>query len=163
HRRAVDSVPQGSSIHVVVHETDWSPSVRQAITCRGVVKEAKTRLIGPAHLVRSLHVVARIGTRAGCPFAHPRRGLRAVLAARRGVRGVGIDAIIERSGVARMTLYRHFRSKDELVLAFLERRDERWTREWLQAGIEQRASAPADRLLAIFDVFDEWFRRDDYE
>jgi AcrR family transcriptional regulator len=85
------------------------------------------------------------------------------LFSRRGVRGVGIDAIIERSGVARMTLYRHFRSKDELVLAFLERREERWTRDWLQAGIERRAGAPADRLLAIFDVFDEWFRRDDYE
>ena len=85
------------------------------------------------------------------------------LFSRRGVRAVGIEAIIERSGVARMTLYRHFRSKDELVLAFLERREERWTRAWLQAGVERRAGAPADRLLAIFDVFDEWFRREDFE
>jgi AcrR family transcriptional regulator len=81
----------------------------------------------------------------------------------RGVRGVGIDAIIERSGVARMTLYRHFGSKDELVLAFLELREEQWTRRWLQAEVERRASAPADRLLAVFDVFDEWFRRPDFE
>jgi AcrR family transcriptional regulator len=81
----------------------------------------------------------------------------------RGVRGVGIDAIIERSGVARMTLYRHFGSKDDLVLAFLERREEQWTRRWLQAEVERRAAAPADRLLAVFDVFDEWFRRDDFE
>jgi AcrR family transcriptional regulator len=85
------------------------------------------------------------------------------LFSRRGVRAVGIEAIIERSGVARMTLYRHFRSKDKLVLAFLERREERWTRAWLQAGIEQRAGTPAGRLLAIFDVFDEWFRREDFE
>jgi AcrR family transcriptional regulator len=81
----------------------------------------------------------------------------------RGVRGVGIDAIIERSGVARMTLYRHFGSKDDLVLAFLERREEQWTRRWLQAEVERRAAAPAERLLAVFDVFDEWFRRDDFE
>jgi AcrR family transcriptional regulator len=85
------------------------------------------------------------------------------LFSRRGVRAVGIEAIIERSGVARMTLYRHFRSKDELVLAFLERREEQWTRGWLQAGIEARATDPAERLLAIFDVFDAWFRRPDFE
>jgi AcrR family transcriptional regulator len=81
----------------------------------------------------------------------------------RGVRGVGIDAIITRSGVARMTLYRHFASKDELVLAFLEQREERWTRAWLQAEVERRATVPAERLLAVFDVFDEWFRRPDFE
>jgi AcrR family transcriptional regulator len=85
------------------------------------------------------------------------------LFSRQGVRAVGIDAIIARSGVARMTLYRHFRSKDDLVLAFLEQREERWTRSWLQAGVERRKKAPADRLLAIFDVFDGWFRRADFE
>jgi len=47
---------------------------------------------------------------------------------RRGIRGVGIDAVISESGVARMTLYRHFTSKEELVLAYLERREEQWTR-----------------------------------
>lgn len=85
------------------------------------------------------------------------------LFSRRGIRAVGIDAIIERSGVARMTLYRHFASKEELALAFLERRDERWTREWLQAEVERRESDPQRRLLVIFDVFDEWFRRPDFE
>jgi AcrR family transcriptional regulator len=108
---------------------------------------------------------APAGARSGAPGEARSRILDAAyeLFSRRGVRAVGIEAIIERSGVARMTLYRHFRSKDELVLAFLEQREERWTRGWLQAGIEQRASAPADRLLAIFDVFDEWFRRPDFE
>jgi AcrR family transcriptional regulator len=80
-----------------------------------------------------------------------------------GIRAVGIDAIIDRSGVARMTLYRHFGSKDALVLAFLERREERWTRDWLQRAIERRAVDPGERLLAIFDVFDEWFQREDFE
>src|SRR4051812_2071328 len=67
-----------------------------------------------------------------------------------GIRAVGIDAIVARSGVARMTLYRHFGSKQELVLAWLERRDERWTRTWLQAEVRARATDPAERLLAIF-------------
>jgi AcrR family transcriptional regulator len=80
-----------------------------------------------------------------------------------GVRAVGIDSIIERSGVARMTLYRHFASKDALVLAFLERREERWTNAWLQGEVERRAADPGERLLAIFDVFDEWFQRPDFE
>ena len=68
--------------------------------------------------------------------------------ARYGIRAVGIDAIIDHSGVARMTLYRHFSSKDELVLAFLERRDALWSVAWLQAEVEQRAKKPVERLLA---------------
>ena len=80
-----------------------------------------------------------------------------------GVQAVGIDAIITRSGVARQTLYRHFDSKQDLVLAFLERREELWTKGWLQAEVQRRASDPRERLLAIFDVFGEWFQEDDYE
>ena len=85
------------------------------------------------------------------------------LFARQGVQAVGIDAIIERSGVARQTLYRHFGSKQELVLAFLERREEVWTYGWLAAEVHRRQRDPRRRLLAIFDVFDEWFRDPDFE
>jgi AcrR family transcriptional regulator len=62
-----------------------------------------------------------------------------------------------------MTLYRNFGSKDELILAFLARREERWTRAWLQAEVERRAATPAARMLAIFDTFGEWFAREDFE
>lgn len=82
---------------------------------------------------------------------------------RYGIRGVGIDAIIQRSDVARMTLYRHFASKDDLVLAFLERRHALWNVAWLQAEIEQRAHEPVQQLLVIFDVLGEWFRLDSFE
>jgi AcrR family transcriptional regulator len=85
------------------------------------------------------------------------------LFSRHGTRAVGVDRIIAESGVAKMTLYRNFASKDDLILAFLERREERWTREWLQATVERRAETPAQRLLAIFDTFAEWFARDDFE
>jgi AcrR family transcriptional regulator len=85
------------------------------------------------------------------------------LFSREGVQAVGVDAIIERSGVARQTMYRHFKSKQDLVLAFLERREEVWTRAWLAKETARRTEDPAGRLLAIFDVFDEWFRRPDFE
>ena len=82
---------------------------------------------------------------------------------RHGIRSVGIEAIIEGSGVAKMTMYRHFRSKDDLVVAVLERRAELWTRSWLQTEVEHRAADPAGRLLAVFDVFGEWFHRPGFE
>jgi AcrR family transcriptional regulator len=85
------------------------------------------------------------------------------LFAQRGVRDVGIDEVVATAGVAKATLYRHFPSKDELVLAFLARREQRWTHEWLEAEATRRGDTPEQRLLSIFDVFGEWFRRDDFE
>ncbi len=85
------------------------------------------------------------------------------LFSRKGIRAVGVDTIISHADVAKMTFYRQFRSKDDLVLAFLRRREEQWTFEWLATQVKRRATAPAEQLLAIFDVFDEWFQRDDFE
>src|SRR5919202_5437058 len=85
------------------------------------------------------------------------------LFSRHGTRAVGVDRIIAECGIAKMTLYRNFPSKDDLILAFLECRDERWTREWLQAEAQRRGASPAERLLAIFDTFEGWFARDDFE
>jgi AcrR family transcriptional regulator len=85
------------------------------------------------------------------------------LFSRHGTRAVGVDSVIAEAGVAKMTLYRNFRSKDELILEFLRRREELWTRGWLQAEAERRGGTPAERLLAIFDTFGEWFAREDFE
>jgi AcrR family transcriptional regulator len=85
------------------------------------------------------------------------------LFSRHGIRAVGVDRIIATSGVAKMSLYRHFRSKEALVLAFLQEREKRWTMEWLHAEASSRADDGAGRMLAIFDVFDEWFRQADFE
>ncbi len=79
------------------------------------------------------------------------------------MRDVGVDEVIASAGVAKATLYRHFPSKDDLVLAFLERREQRWTHEWLETEAKRRGDTPEEQLLAIFDVFGEWFRRDDFE
>jgi AcrR family transcriptional regulator len=85
------------------------------------------------------------------------------LFSRRGIRDVGVDELIETAGVAKATLYRHFPSKDDLVVAFLERREERWTFDWIEAEATRRGATPEQRLLAIFDLFDEWFHRADFE
>jgi AcrR family transcriptional regulator len=85
------------------------------------------------------------------------------LFSRHGVRAVGVDAVVAGSGVAKKTLYFHYPSKGKLALAFLQRREELWTRAWLQEGVNRRARRPADRLLAVFDMFNSWFHRSDYE
>ena len=85
------------------------------------------------------------------------------LFARRGIRDVGVDEIIERSGVAKATLYRHFPSKDALVLAFLDRREQLWTHGFVESGAKKRGRTPEEQLLAIFDVFDGWFRSKEFE
>lgn len=76
---------------------------------------------------------------------------------------VGVDRIVEEADVAKTTLYRHFPSKDDLAVAVLRRHEDVWTRQWLEHEITARAETPGARLLAAFDAFDEWFRRDDYE
>ena len=82
----------------------------------------------------------------------------------RGICGVGVDEVVAKAGVAKATLYRHFPSKDDLVLAFLDRRAQVWTSEVIDRLPRQRAKDPKGQLLALFDVLDEWFHnRSDYE
>lgn len=75
---------------------------------------------------------------------------------REGFHATGIDRILQEAGVARMTLYKHFRSKNELILAALRRRDEQF-RTWFKSTIEKTGGTPAERLLASFDALEEWF------
>jgi AcrR family transcriptional regulator len=86
------------------------------------------------------------------------------LFSRRGIRAVSTDEVIERAGVARATLYRHFATKDDLVLAVLQRREEVWTHGLIEDQSRQRGDTPEEQLLAIFDVMNDWFHaRDGYE
>ncbi len=75
---------------------------------------------------------------------------------RDGFHATGIDKILAESGCAKMTLYNHFKSKDELILAALRRLDEKF-RNGFMREIERRAETPRQRLLAIFDVLGELF------
>jgi AcrR family transcriptional regulator len=74
------------------------------------------------------------------------------LFSRRSIRDVGVNELIETSGVAKSTFYRHFPSKDDLVLAVLALRDQVWFSE-VVAEAQRRSATPEEELLAIFDVF----------
>jgi AcrR family transcriptional regulator len=64
-----------------------------------------------------------------------------------GTRATGVDQILEVSGVGRASFYRHFPSKDDLVVAVLQRR-----REWFRTGIKPRVAALGGHPLDVFDV-----------
>ncbi|MEB3212763.1 MAG: TetR/AcrR family transcriptional regulator, partial [Leptolyngbyaceae bacterium] len=80
---------------------------------------------------------------------------------REGVQSVGVDRIIAESGVAKMSLYNHFKSKDALIAAWLQQRDENW-RTWFQTTVEKQATEPSERILALFDALEEWFSQPDF-
>lgn len=73
-----------------------------------------------------------------------------------GIHATGVDAIVREAGAARKSFYTWFASKDVLVAAALERRDERWMR-WFAEGTAKRGVSPEARLLGMFDLLREWF------
>ncbi len=79
------------------------------------------------------------------------RILRAVddLFYRQGVQAVGVDAVIERAGVNKMSLYRNFGSKDQLITAFLEDRDRQYWEWW--DWVMQRHDGPRRKLYGLFE------------
>lgn len=78
-----------------------------------------------------------------------------------GYHATGIDTILEKSGVSKKTLYRHFRSKDELILAALQKYDGLFRNNFMRQ-VEEKAHTPRDRLLAVFDVAAEWFEQNNF-
>ena len=78
----------------------------------------------------------------------------------RGVHVVGVDEIVERSNVAKSSMYRHFRSKDELVAAYVQAEDEAFWRRWDE--IVQAADDPASSLRAVVTWIGEKIERTDY-
>ncbi|WP_445367543.1 TetR/AcrR family transcriptional regulator [Methylomonas sp. BW4-1] len=71
-----------------------------------------------------------------------------------GIKTTGVDAIVKAAGTTKMSLYKYFPSKDDLVLAHLSKSREAMLNRIL-IGMEQRASGPKQKLLAVFAVFDE--------
>lgn len=80
---------------------------------------------------------------------------------REGVRAVGVDAVVERAGVNKMSLYRQFSSKDELVLAYLERKDEQFF-GYVEASFAKWPGEPARQLQQYFDDLAVRASIDDY-
>lgn len=83
---------------------------------------------------------------------------------RDGIRATGIDRVIAESGVTKVTFYRHFPSKNDLVCAYLEYRHTHWT-AWFAAALSRHGGAsgdPSRRLAALTATLSEWLGRDDY-
>lgn len=81
----------------------------------------------------------------------------------RGIRDVTLDEVRDTAGVTMEQFEASFASRDDLAAACLLRREREWTLGVVERGARARGANPTEQLLAIFDVFDEWFRRDDYE
>jgi AcrR family transcriptional regulator len=78
-----------------------------------------------------------------------------------GVRATGIDRIIAESGVAKMSFYRHFPSKSDLVCAFLEARHERWM-AWFNGRVGELSAGEPQALPVVADALAEWFEQPDF-
>jgi AcrR family transcriptional regulator len=78
-----------------------------------------------------------------------------------GVRAVGVDVLIEAAGVAKATFYRHFPSKDDLVVAWLGDSRSRWF-DRVRAQAEETARAPAEILPSFFEAVAEWLEAQDF-
>lgn len=76
-----------------------------------------------------------------------------------GINSVGVDEIVRRSGVTKMTLYKYFPSKNALASAFLEEIHRQWS-AWFSERVQRGAAAaktPSERVLVLFDALEEWF------
>jgi AcrR family transcriptional regulator len=79
-----------------------------------------------------------------------------------GFHASGMDLVAKEVGISKTSIYKHFRTKEELILATLDLRDTQF-REWLMGFAESRASTPKEQILAIFDAHNEWFNQKDFQ
>jgi len=103
----------------------------------------------------------------GVPDA-PKTGRERLVAAavelfyRHGFGAVGIDRVLEKAGVTKTTFYKHFESKDELMVAAVQRRDEWESQAWGRAVRKLAGDDPIRQFLAMLDVMDLWFNDPDF-
>lgn len=101
------------------------------------------------------------------PPRHPKSVRERILDAatdlfyKKGVNNVGVDEVVASSGVSKMSLYKHFGSKEALVKAYIGRWEDRWLED-LRASVKAAGSAPEERLLAVFDVLEQSFEEPDF-
>lgn len=81
---------------------------------------------------------------------------------RRGFHAVGLDRLLAEVGVTKTTFYKHFESKDALILEAIRRRDEWEMAAWRGAVEELAGFDPKAQLLGFFDVLDLWFNDPDF-
>lgn len=80
---------------------------------------------------------------------------------RNGFNATGMDKLVAESGISKTSMYKHFRTKEDLIIAVLRLRDENF-RNWLYRRMEELGSTPREQLIAMFDALDEWFAEPGY-
>ena len=80
---------------------------------------------------------------------------------RNGFHATGMDMLVRETGISKTSMYKHFRTKEDLILAVLRARDE-YFRNWLYRRMEELADTPRDQLIAMFDALEEWFDEPGY-
>jgi len=80
---------------------------------------------------------------------------------RDGFHATGMDKLVVETGVSKTSMYKHFRTKEELILAALQLRDENFRNDF-KRRIEELADTPAGQLIASFDALGEWFNEDGF-
>jgi AcrR family transcriptional regulator len=78
-----------------------------------------------------------------------------------GIRATGIDKIIAQAGVTKVTFYRHFPSKNDLIKAYLDYRHQLWM-DWFVTALERHQQADSVPIMTIVPALAEWFEQDNY-
>ncbi len=79
-----------------------------------------------------------------------------------GFHATGMDLLATETGVSKTPMYKHFRTKEDLILAALRLRDEQF-RNWFYRRMEELGETPQQQLLAMFDALEEWFNESGYQ
>ncbi|NOE25062.1 TetR/AcrR family transcriptional regulator [Ruegeria sp. HKCCD6157] len=80
---------------------------------------------------------------------------------RDGFHATGMDKLVVETGVSKTSMYKHFRTKEDLIVAALRLRDENF-RNWFFQRIDEMAETPADQIIVSFDALKEWFEEDGF-
>jgi AcrR family transcriptional regulator len=124
---------------------------------------ARIAAILPLHQAALVGGKLRLAPR-NSPMTDPRARILAaagVLFAENGIGRTGVDALIEAAGVAKATFYRHFPSKDELVVAWLRDPRTRWF-DRIRAQAEAAAATPTNVIPRVFDAVADWLEDGDF-
>lgn len=79
----------------------------------------------------------------------------------KGFHATGMDTLVKETGVSKTSMYKHFRTKEELIAAVLDLRDEEF-RSWLFTRMTELAETPRGQLLAMFTALNEWFEQPEF-
>lgn len=80
----------------------------------------------------------------------------------KGIPHVGINEVIAASCVAKQTFYNHFPSKEQLILEVMLYQQRQWL-QWFEEAVETRGKTATEKLLATFDVLEEWYAKPDFQ